>query len=79
MDLIRKANPNMMKEYHFDPNMGQSLEEHIKEISVPGIKVETWLDREGNTIVWKSIANNFEFNLDEVMNTTENKFKELLS
>jgi len=26
---IFKANPNLIKEYHFDPDMGQTLEEHL--------------------------------------------------
>lgn len=73
IDLIIKANPNLVKEYHFDPNMGQTLDEHIKEIKIPGIKVEVRKDREGNTMIRKSLENNFEFNLDEAMNFNKEK------
>lgn len=65
---IFKANPNLIKEYHFDPDMGQTLEEHLQEIKVPGIKVEVRHDRAGNTMIRKSLENNYEFNLDEMMN-----------
>ena len=68
-----KANPSLIKEYHFDPNMGQTLDDHIKEIKVPGIKVEVRKDREGNTMIRKSLENNYEFNLDEAMNFNKEK------
>ena len=54
------------REYYFDEGMGQTLEEHIKEIksNMEGVKVETRRDRDGFLIIKTKIVKEYKYNLD---------------
>ena len=79
LDIIR-ANPSLEREYYFDPTQGVSLEEHLAKVKEHGLKVETREDRERNTIVRVTLKNNYEIDINEVLNFDEEKARdEMLS
>jgi len=68
------------KEYHFDEGMGQSLQEHVKELRerTPGLKVLTRRDRDGFAIVKTEWTPEFKYSLDMDMDldkANENRMK----
>lgn len=56
-----------VREYYFDPKQGVSLEDHIKAIKThPGISVETFVDKDGFTVIKKIIKKEYKHNIDKV-------------
>ena len=53
--MLRMETPEKLfeKEYHFDEGLGQTLDEHVKELKekFPGMRVQTRRDRDGFPIV----------------------------
>ena len=54
------------KEYHFDEGMGQSLQDHVREVKerTPGLTVHTRRDRDGFAIVKTEWKPEFKYRLD---------------
>lgn len=58
------------KEYYFDEGLGETLEDHIKNITsnYPEIQVTSRKDAEGFTIVRTQYKPKFKYDLDKVLN-----------
>lgn len=54
------------REYYFDEGLGQSLNEHVKELQErhPDAKIETRRDRDGFSLVKVSSAPQYKYELD---------------
>ena len=55
------------REYYFNPHCGETLDQHITKIKrVPGMVVETRVDRDGFTIVKKKYQYKYKYDIDEI-------------
>ena len=66
-----------VREYYFDPNQGVSLDDHIKAIKThSGVKVETFVDKDGFTVIRKIIKKEYKYNLDDIMEKSPDELVE---
>lgn len=61
-----------VREYYFDPKQGVSLEDHLKAVAKtnPKAKLETYVDRDGFTVVKKTIKTEYKYNIDEILDNS---------
>ena len=69
---------NNVREYYFDPNQGITLEEHIEGVKriTPNAKIDTYVDRDGFTVVKKTINKQYTFDLDKLMAMNPAKYNQ---
>jgi len=71
---------NMMeREYYFDEGLGQSLNEHTKQLhdQFPSMNIDTRRDRDGLPIVKLTLKYQFKYDIDEIMNVDPEKMKQI--
>ena len=77
MQRIYEANPHFEREYIFDESVGISLETHVSDLKKnPAIKVETRVDRDGFTIVRKSLHKGYCVDIDQILNHNPEKARQ---
>lgn len=70
-----------VREYYFDPKQGVSLEEHLKAVAKtnPKAKLETYADKDGFTVVKKTIKNEYKYNIDDILDNSPEDIKKAIS
>ncbi len=65
---IRNTQSLYEKEYYFDENLGQSVQEHIEELKekMPQLDVSVRRDKDGFAIIKTLWAPKFKYSLDEI-------------
>ena len=69
--LERQSDHKQEREYYFDEGLGQSLDDHIKELKErypKDMKLQTRRDRDGFAIIKLSFQREFKYNLNEIIN-----------
>ena len=68
MQLMDNPERLMEREYHFDENLGQSLDDHIAELKqkLPGATIYSRRDRDGFAIIKTSFLPEFKYDLNAI-------------
>ena len=76
---------DQVRHYYFDPKQGVSLEDHIAAVKkvTPEAHVESFVDKDGFTVVKKVIKKHYKYSLDQMLSNTpadiEQKFKKRIN
>lgn len=72
---IKNTKTLFEKEYYFDEGLGQSVEDHVKEIkqNFPDVQVLMRRDRDGFPIIKTLYKPHYKYNIDDIQNIDINK------
>jgi hypothetical protein len=70
-----------VREYFFDHKQGVSLEDHLKAVAKtnPKAKLETYVDKDGFTVVKKTVQTEYKYNIDEILDNSPDDVRAILN
>jgi hypothetical protein len=69
LDKINKFEDGYVDEYYFNPECGQTIQEHLADLSKSKFKhISIRTDKDGRIIIKREYKNNYKYDLDEILN-----------